>query len=74
MEELLKERFLPETKAGFISVMNDLKARLALKESLWDVHVPKIPFSSNKLKIAIFAVPWGIFKLNSNMFNVELIM
>ncbi|MCG6187057.1 aspartate/glutamate racemase family protein [Maribellus maritimus] len=27
MEELLKEQFLPETKSGFISVMNDLKSK-----------------------------------------------
>lgn len=27
MKELLKEKFLPETKSGFISVMNDLKSK-----------------------------------------------
>jgi aspartate racemase len=40
MEELLKEQFLPETKARFISIMNDLKEKGAEGMILGCTEIP----------------------------------
>jgi aspartate racemase len=54
MEELLKEQFLPETKRGFISIMDNLKAKGAEGIILGCTEIPLL-LKQNDYDLPLFS-------------------